>query len=65
MDAPSDPVSRSCVDLRRLKRFVAKAYPLGHALREAVLADPDQLPLDEAVGKLPTYLRLAVSLRPE
>jgi hypothetical protein len=58
-------VHPSVVDLRPCKQIVMKRLPPGHAVREAILAEPDELPWPEASVKLQTYgvmlVRQAVS----
>ena len=51
------------VDLRSCKVEAALILPPGHPLRELLLREPDFLPLAEGLGKLETYVRLAVILR--
>ena len=48
----------SLVDLRALKA-AAQRLPLGHPLRDAVLATPDQLSREEAAPALEVIIRLA------
>jgi hypothetical protein len=50
-------------DFRPCKKFAAKSYPVGNALREAMLSEPDFIPVEEALGKLPAYLRMIFAMR--
>ena len=51
------------VDLRGLKDAARRLFPPGHAVREAMLREPDHLPRSEAEAVLAAYLRLALALR--
>lgn len=49
--------------MRPIKQAAARLYPPGHALREAVLREPDTMTEAEAEPVLEVYLRMAFMLR--
>ncbi len=51
------------VDLRCCKRAIQHLFPPGNPLREAVLAEPDFLTLEEARVKIPFFLRMVNRLQ--
>ena len=59
------PATSATVDLRRLKQATIRLYPPGHPLLEAVLREPDELPVAAAFEVLDTCLRMAFELRDE
>ena len=54
--------SDDVIDLRRCKA-AAMRLPPNHPLRLAIVQEPDELPRSRGLGKLETYIRLAMALR--
>ena len=46
------------VNLKPLKRFASDGLPRGSHLRELILLEPDELPVEEFLSRLGTWLRL-------
>jgi hypothetical protein len=52
------------VNILKIKRFVAKAFPADSALRTVILSEPDQLPVAEFLTKIEIWMRLlSISVR--
>jgi len=49
------------VDIRPLKRTVRKDYPKDAPIRTVILAEPDEIPMDEYVVKLSVWYKLMPS----
>jgi len=61
-----DPqVSRRHVNLRALKVFVRERLPSGSPLREVILIEDNEIPVNEFVGKIKTWLTLLWVVREE
>lgn len=54
--------NEALIDLRKAKE-AALRLPYDHPVRLALLQEPDFLPRPEGIGKLETYIRLAMALR--